>query len=154
MPVRCPLGGDGEGRGGDGSERLSLVAEQSSLGWRVPRPGGKGAPRRRPEVLGSTWGLGSHHALGAMGLPPATPRVVSGRVFRLHPTSLSLHSCRFLASVPSPCRALECGGLDGLPCVSGAFGGWKGKYRLIHRRVTHRWGSTCGNVHVRVFECL
>ena len=102
-PVRCPLGGDGEGRGGDGAERLSLVAERSSLGWRVPRPGGKGPPRRRPEVLGSAWGLGSHHALGAMGPPPATPRVISGRVFRLHPTSLSPHSCRFLASVPSPC---------------------------------------------------
>ncbi|KAB0379711.1 hypothetical protein FD755_007495 [Muntiacus reevesi] len=30
--------------------------------------------------------------------------------------------------------------------VSGAFGSWKGKCRLIHRRMTRRWGSTCGNV--------
>lgn len=88
---------------------------------------------------------------GALGPPPpATPRTVRGLIFRLHPTSVSLRSCYFVAPVPS--GALECGGLDGLRCVSGAFGSWKGKCRLIHRRVTHRWGSTCGNVHVRIIE--
>ena len=103
-------------------------------------------------MLGSAWGLGSHHALGAMGPPPPRPTssVDVSSACIPHPYLFTLVVFLLL----SPHRALECGGLDGLPCVSGAFGGWKGKYRLIHRHVTHRWGSTCGNVRVRVFECL
>lgn len=149
-----PLGRGGEGRGGDGAERLSLAAQRSSLAWRVPRPGGKGGPRRRLEVLGSAWGLGSHLPAGGRGPDPHAPARPACQWTRLPPASHIRLSSRlpFVASYPH--RALECGDMDGLPCVSGAFEGWKGKYRLIHRRVTHRWGSTCGNVGVRVFECL
>ncbi|KAB0359758.1 hypothetical protein FD754_003914 [Muntiacus muntjak] len=73
----------------------------------------------------------SNLGCGRTHLPPASHILIS---------SLLLFCCFCPLTVP-----LSVGVWTGCS-VSGAFGSWKGKCRLIHRRMTRRWGSTCGNV--------